>query len=188
MRVSWRVLWLLTRWNRVGDSLGLAQPHHMNVAFKLTDRNWGAGGLARRCDLTFTHFSGLTPLSVMVVSGLSSRTLSLVHLGSSLVQMLMGTIQLGQSSPARHTRRGANQKPARAASRLRDSNNVQRHSPSCGPLAQNFFCDILRMRSSPCYKKTKASLKQEGAHPPPAGGFGHPKQLMQVWSADFLFL
>lgn len=52
--------------------------------------------------LTFTHCSGLTLFKVMVISGLSSRTFSFVHVGSSLVQMLMGTIQLGQSSPATH--------------------------------------------------------------------------------------
>lgn len=53
-------------------------------------------------ELTLTHWSGPTLLTVTVISGLSSRTLSLEHLGSSLVQMLMGTIQLGHSSPGRH--------------------------------------------------------------------------------------
>lgn len=58
----------------------------------------------RQGALTLTHWSGPTPLTVMVVSGLSSRTFSLQHLASSLVQTLMGTIQLGHSSPGRqHT-------------------------------------------------------------------------------------
>lgn len=58
-------------------------------------------------DLTLIHWSGPTLFRVMVVSCLSSRTLSLVHLGSSLVQILMGTIQLGQFSSVQQTNDGA---------------------------------------------------------------------------------
>lgn len=69
----------------------------------------------RQGALTLTHWSGPTPLTVMVVSGLSSRTFSLQHLASSLVQTLMGTIQLGHSSPGRHTHTRTNQKRPRPA-------------------------------------------------------------------------
>lgn len=41
---------------------------------------------------------------VTVSSGWSSRTLILEQLGSSLVHMLIGTIQLGQSSPSTHAK------------------------------------------------------------------------------------
>lgn len=54
-------------------------------------------------DLTLTHLSGPRLGMVTVSSGWSNRTLILEQLGSSLVQMLIGTIQLGQSSPGTHT-------------------------------------------------------------------------------------
>lgn len=54
-------------------------------------------------DLTLTHLSGPRLGMVTVSSGWSSRTFILQQLGSSLVQMLTGTIQLGQSSPSAHT-------------------------------------------------------------------------------------
>lgn len=54
-------------------------------------------------DLTLTHLSGPRLGMMTGSSGWSIRTFILEQLGSSLVQMLIGTIQFGQSSPSTHT-------------------------------------------------------------------------------------
>lgn len=65
---------------------------NIRVTTKLTAPLW---------PLTFTHWSGLTSFKTKVSSGLSISTCILALVGSSLVQILMGTIHIGKSSPKR---------------------------------------------------------------------------------------
>jgi len=51
--------------------------------------------------LTFTHWSGLTSFKTKMSSGLSISICILAQVGSSLVQILIGTIHVGKSSPKR---------------------------------------------------------------------------------------
>lgn len=56
--------------------------------------------------LTLTHCSGLVSFNTTVSSGLSIKICILAQLGSSLVQILMGTIHMGKSSPAKEGKEG----------------------------------------------------------------------------------